>query len=68
MFAALLAVRHGDRASHDAFTSVRYRNPWFWIDDDDQASKHTPGFLLLMFALSEGATPAPAPVVTVPVR
>ena len=68
MFPPLLAVRHGDAAPDDAFTSVRYRNQWFWIDDNDQASKHTLGFLLLMFALSEGATPAPAPVVTVPVR
>ena len=48
MFAALLAVRHADRAPHDAFTSVRYRNPWFSIDDDDRESKRTLGFLLLI--------------------
>jgi hypothetical protein len=59
---------HSSRSKPDpneAFTAVRYRNYWFWVNDRDVPSKRGLGFLMLMFTLVEsGATAAP-PVLTI---
>jgi hypothetical protein len=50
---------------NEAFTAVRYRDYWFWVDDRDVPSKRGLGFLMVMFNLVEsGATAAP-PVLTI---
>jgi hypothetical protein len=65
-----LRIHHAsDRPKH-AYISVKYRGGWFYIDDDDQATK---GFFRLMSALwsvtiAENTTQGTAaPVLTVPV-
>ena len=69
LFPALLGVHSGDVAPADAYVSVRYRNAWFWIDDRDVNSKTALTFLMLLFSLNEtSASPAAAPLVTVPAR
>ena len=69
LFPALLGVRSGDVAPTDANAAVRYRNAWFWIDDRDVNSKTALTFLMLLFSLNEtNASPAAAPLVTVPAR
>jgi hypothetical protein len=51
--------------SKEAFTTVRYRDYWFWVDDRDLSSKRGLGFLMVLFTLVEsGATAAP-PVLTI---
>jgi hypothetical protein len=48
-----------------AFTSVRYADHWFWIDDEDYSSKRAFTFLLLLSALVENAGDGRAPLVTI---
>lgn len=49
----------------DAYASVRYRNQWFWIADNDLTSKRGIGFLMVLFMLAESGTPAAPPVLTI---
>lgn len=45
----------------EAFTTVRYRNHWFWVDDRDVPSKRSLGFLMVLFTLLQSGTPPPPP-------
>ena len=49
----------------EAFTTVRYRNYWFWVDDRDVSSKRGLGFLMVLFTLVESGTTAPPPALTI---
>jgi len=40
----------------DSYAAVRYRGTWYWIDDDDIASKRIVSFLLIFFSLAEAAS------------
>jgi hypothetical protein len=65
----LIRIRQGEELPADAFAATRYRERWFWIDDNDVRSKGMFSFLMFMFALTEtGETQSRAPVVTVPAR
>jgi hypothetical protein len=63
-------VARGDTPPQDAYTAVRWRGRWFWIDDRDLRSKSAMTFLTLIFSLGEtGSAPgSAAPVITVPAR
>lgn len=50
----------------DAFTAVRYRNRWFWIDDRDLGSKRILSLIVLMFTLADPGAGISTPVVTIP--
>lgn len=52
----------------DAFTTVFYRNTWYWVSDRDFASKRSLTFLLLFFSLAETGVVPEAPVLTIPVQ
>jgi hypothetical protein len=64
----LLHVYSGDAEPADAFSSVRYRKHWFWIDDRDVYSKEVFNFMLLLFSLTERGDPEARPLITVPAR
>jgi len=49
-----------------AYSTVKYRDTWYWIDDRDLSSKSKFSFFLLFFSLAETGTPPLAPVITVP--
>ncbi len=51
--------------SADAFTSVSYRDRWFWIDDRDFRSKKFFSFLMFIMTLTETGGKEGAPVVTI---
>jgi len=55
----------GKPAAHDAFSAVRYRDSWFWLDDRDLPSKRRLSFLMTLFALAESGTTASPPVLTI---
>jgi hypothetical protein len=64
----LVHIRSGAAAPDVAYAAIPYKGQWYWIDDNDIASKRTFTFLMILFSLAEtGQVPA-APVVTVPSR
>jgi hypothetical protein len=67
-YTPLTRIRSGTEAPADAYVAVPYRGHWYWIDDNDIASKSTFTFLLILFSLAETGQGATAPVVTVPSR
>ncbi len=64
----LVRIRSGAAAPEVTYAAMPYKGHWYWIDDNDIASKRTFTFLMILFSLAEtGQVPA-APVVTVPSR
>ena len=59
-------VLSGTRRPSDAYTLVRYLDHWFWIAQNDEASKVDFVFLMLLFSLVEPREGQIAPIVTVP--
>jgi hypothetical protein len=51
--------------AEEAFTAVRYRNYWFWVDDRDLSSKRGLGFLMILFTLVASGPTATPPVLTI---
>ena len=62
----LIEISHSTEKPEDAFTAVRYRDYWFWIDDRDFKSKRTFAFLMILFSLTETGGKAGLPLVTIP--
>ncbi len=50
----------------DSFSAVQYRGTWYWIGDEDLASKRFFTFLMMFFSLAETGTAPQAPVLTLP--
>lgn len=64
----LVKIRSGTERPEDVYVAVPYKDHWFWIADNDIASKRTFVFLLILFSLAETGQGVAAPVVTVPSR
>ena len=62
----LISIRHSVDKPDYAFTAVKYRDHWFWIDDRDFASKRTFAFLMILFSLTESGGREGLPLVTIP--
>ncbi len=62
----LIEIRHSKEPPESAFTAVKYRDYWFWIDDRDFASKRTFAFLMILFSLTETGAKEGLPLVTIP--
>lgn len=65
-FKRLIKINHGPDRPDNAFTAVRYRNYWYWIDDRDFRSKRTFTFVMILMSLSEKGGTEELPVVTIP--
>jgi len=63
-----ILIHSGPTAPSDAYTAVRNRGSWYWIDDGDFKSKRAVAFLLLFFSLAESGVVPTAPVLTIPVQ
>jgi hypothetical protein len=62
----LVSIYSGATLPSGAYAAVHYRDTWYWILDNDFASKRVFTFLMLFFSLAEtGVTPQP-PVLTIP--
>ena len=59
-------MRHGLLEPRDAFVAVAYDGDWFWIDNDDLATKRVFSFVMLLLSLSESSKPGQPPVITIP--
>ena len=64
----LARVHSGTKAPADSYTAVPYKGYWYWIDDNDIATKRTFTFVLMLFSLAETGQGPASPVVTVPAR
>jgi len=51
--------------SRAAFAAVQYRGNWFWVDDQDLASKRGLSFLLILFTLASPGVTITPPVLTI---
>jgi len=47
---------------------VKYRNSWFWIDDNDLASKHVFSLIMMLFTMVDSGPKENQPVLTIPTR
>src|SRR5215469_1991719 len=59
-------IRSSKQKPNDAFVTVHYRNSWFWINDDDLASKGAFAQLMELFTMTDAETKQSLPVVTIP--
>ncbi|RKZ96969.1 MAG: hypothetical protein DRQ43_03670 [Gammaproteobacteria bacterium] len=62
----LINIKHSTEKPENAFTAVKYRDTWFWIDDRDFKSKRTFAFLMIIFSLTETGGKEGLPLVTIP--
>jgi hypothetical protein len=64
----LFNIRSATRKPSGAYTAVKYRGHYYYIDDTDIPSKETLTMLNIVFTLRAGGSPAEAPVLTLPVE
>lgn len=62
----LVRIHAGRPPPGPAYAAVHYHGTWYWIGDDDLASKRVFTFLMMCFSLAETGVPAQAPVLTIP--
>jgi len=61
----MVRIRSATEVPDDAFTAVRYRDHWYWIDDRDIRSKSIFTFLMILTTLAEKGGHVQPPVVTI---
>ncbi|MDH4556717.1 hypothetical protein E8F11_16350 [Pseudomonas sp. BN417] len=61
-------VRSGKEKPEHAYTSVRYRDHWFWIDDSNWQAKRALAAIMLFFSLSEAKVKNNLPLITIPAQ
>jgi hypothetical protein len=61
-----LAVRHQYLSPGSAFAAVEYRGTWFWVADDDYASKRVFTGLMLLLNIAQKTGQPQLPVITIP--
>jgi len=64
--APLIDIKYSEDKPEYAFSAVRYREYWFYIDDRDFASKRAFAFLMILFSLTETGGGELLPIVTIP--
>jgi hypothetical protein len=62
----LMNIHHSKERPANAFTAVKYRDYWYWVDDRDFRSKRTFAFLMILFSLTETGGKEGLPLVTIP--
>lgn len=65
-YSSLLHIKTATEKPDNAFSAVRYRDNWFWIDDRDFQSKRIFSFIMLLFSLTETGGKEGLPIVTIP--
>jgi hypothetical protein len=62
----LIQIHSSTLPPSNSYAAVSYRGTWYWIADNDIASKRVFTFLMLFFSLAETGVTPQAPVLTVP--
>lgn len=61
----LVSIQSAQERSADSFAQVKYRDHWFWINDQDFSSKRVFSFLMMLFTLSESGQKIQPPILTI---
>jgi hypothetical protein len=61
-----LTINYSDNYPSNVFVSVKYRNKWFYISQQDHVSKQAFGLLTYIYLLQAPRPPTAGPLVTVP--
>ena len=64
--AQFIKINSGTEKPGNAYTAVKYRAHWFWVDDRDFKSKRAFAFLMILFSLTESGGQKDLPLVTIP--
>jgi hypothetical protein len=59
-------IRSSPSEPKGAFVSVKYREHWFWIEDNDLGSKLYFAYIMLLFTMAETSSTQPMPILTIP--
>jgi hypothetical protein len=62
----LMRIRSGPGKPDDAYTTVKYRGQWFWVEDRDYRTKVMHSLLLILMSLTDTGPAKGAPIVTIP--
>jgi hypothetical protein len=63
---ANLHVHSGDEAPEETYVSVKFKDKWFWIADNDWKSKETFSSILFLFTLADSEGKENMPTITIP--
>jgi hypothetical protein len=63
--ASIMSIQSGAERPADAFSRIKYRDHWYWIDDRDFISKRVFTFLTVLFTLSESGQKIQPPILTI---
>jgi hypothetical protein len=61
-------IHSGKNKPVSAFTSVRYRDYWFWIDNTDLQTKRALTVIMFFFTLADTGSPEKLPLITIPAQ
>ncbi len=64
----MVRIHSGAAPPANAFAAAEYGNTWYWIDDNDFASKRTFTLLMIFTSLAETGVVPQVPALTLPVR
>ncbi|WP_342244400.1 hypothetical protein [Pseudomonas sp. OTU5201] len=63
-----ILIRSGKEKPEHAYTAVRYRDHWFWIDDSNWQAKRALAAIMFFFTLSEAKGNDNLPLITIPAQ
>ncbi|WP_375739245.1 hypothetical protein [Pseudomonas boanensis] len=61
-------IRSGKEKPEHAYTTVHYRDHWFWIDDTNWQAKRALAAIMFFFTLSETGSNDKLPLITIPAQ
>jgi hypothetical protein len=61
-----IVVKNSSQRPDEAYAAVQYRNRWYWLSDDDTASKVAFTVLEILESLAQSSSSGQAPLVTIP--
>ncbi|MEY2853047.1 MAG: hypothetical protein RL030_179 [Pseudomonadota bacterium] len=61
-------IRSSTERPQGAFTAVRYRDLWFWVDDKDLVTKRSLAAINFFFAMSDAGNDSQLPLITIPAQ
>jgi hypothetical protein len=65
---ALLKIHSGTEAPAAAFAAVRYRDYWYWVNDNDLRTKRALTAVMFLFTLADTGGTENLPLVTIPAQ